>query len=183
MRDDSMRFGVFLATMALLSTMLTPSVLAANSEFDALVSGIERRYQVHHEHIPLLGVVSFCAWVYTRGGVKGFRVADFEDAGGRISGGDIDSFVQEKLGTSWNVILRSHERKSRNDTIIYARSAGDKFLMLIAEVDNDELSLVRVSVNANRLSKWINDQERHDQARHDQRHGREKADLEPRASR
>jgi hypothetical protein len=161
MKNYGMHFGMFLATAAILATTLTPAVLASDSEFDSLVSGIEGHYQVRHEHIPLLGVVSFCAWIYTHGGVKGFRVADFQDTGARISTSDLDSFVQQKLGSSWSVILRSHERETENDTIIYVRSAGNKFLMLIAEVDNGQLSLVRLSLNPNRLSKWVNDQERH----------------------
>jgi hypothetical protein len=86
----------------------------------------------------------------------------------RISTGDLDSFMQQKLGSSWNVMLRSHERETKNDTIIYVRSAGDKFLMLIAELDHGQLSLVRLSLNPGRLSKWVNDHERHDQDKDNQ---------------
>jgi hypothetical protein len=108
-----------------------------------------------------MGFVSLCASVYTREGVGGFRFADFEDAGAGISADDVDSFVHGKLGTSWNVILRSHEKETKGDTIIYARPTGDKFLLLIVDIDNGELSLVKLHINANRLSKWVNDQERH----------------------
>ena len=160
MKHFGKRFGMFLAAVAW-TAMMPPPAHAADSEFDALVSGIEQRYQIRHEHIPLIGFASFCAHVYTRGGVGGFRLADFADTGGRISADDIDSFVQGKLGSSWNVILRSHERETKDDTIVYVRSTGDKFLMLIAQVDNGQLSPVRVRINANRLSKWVNDQERH----------------------
>jgi|HubBroStandDraft_6_1064221.scaffolds.fasta_scaffold00160_7 hypothetical protein len=161
MKNLGMQFGVILATAAVLASTMVPPALAADLEFDALVSSIERRYQVRHEHIPLLGFASFCAWIYTRGGVKGLRVADFEDTDARISTEDIDSFVQGKLGASWNVILRSHEKENKNDTIIYVRSSGDKFVMLIAEVEKGQLSLVKLRVNANSLSRWVNDQERH----------------------
>jgi hypothetical protein len=162
MKHYAMQFGALLLAAAVLAATMAPAALAADSEFNALVASIEGRYQVRHEHIPLVGLFSFCASIYTRGGVKGFRVADFEDTGSRISADDFDSFVQGQLGASWSVILRSHEKKTKNDTIIYARSTGDKFLMLIAEVENGELSLVRLRVSANRLSKWVNDEERHE---------------------
>jgi hypothetical protein len=161
MKTFSVHLVTHLAAAALLAVALAPPALAADSEFNGLVSSIERRYQVRREHIPLIGLVSFCAWVYTKGGVKGFRVADFENVDARVSADDLDSLVQEKLGASWNVILRSHRKDNRDDTIIYARSAGDKFQVLIAEIENNELSLVRVRINANSLSRWVNDQERH----------------------
>ncbi len=160
MKRCAMRIGMLLAAAAMGAALATPA-LAADSEFDALVTGIEQRYQIRHEHIPLIGLISSCAWVYTRGGVKGFQFADFEDAGARISADDVDSFVHGKLGASWSAILRSHEKETKDDTIIYARPTGDKFNVLIVEVDNGELSLVKLRINANRLSKWVSDQERH----------------------
>jgi hypothetical protein len=160
MKHFGMRFGMLLAA-AVLATTMAPSALAADSEFDALISSIEVRYQVQHEHTPLVGFFSFCAWIYTRGGVRGFRFADFEDAGARIFADAVDSFVHGQLGASWNVILRSHEKEAKDDTIIYARPMGDKFFVLIAEIDDGQLSLVKLRVNANRLSKWLNNQEKH----------------------
>ncbi len=162
MKRIGVRFGVISAAAAVLAASIATPALAADAEFKNLVSGIEQRYQVRHEHIPLIGLISFCSWVYTRGGVRGFRFADFEDTGSRISADDIDALVQVKLGASWTVILRSHEKETHEDTIIYVRPNGDKFLVLIADVENGELSLVKLSLNGNKLSKWVNDQERHE---------------------
>jgi hypothetical protein len=161
MKHFGMRFGMLFAAAAVLATTMAPPASAADSEFDGLVSSIEVRYQVQHEHTPLVGFMSFCARMYTRGGVKGFRFADFEDADARISADDVDSIVHGQLGASWNVILRSHEKETKDDTIIYARPMGDKFFVLIAEIDDGQLSLVKLRVNANRLSKWVNNQEKH----------------------
>jgi len=160
MKRIGVRVPVLVTATAVFAVCIVTPALAADPEFNAIVSGIEQRYQVRHEHIPFMGLISFCGWVYTRGGVGGLRVADFEDAGTRVSADDIDAFVQVKLGASWTAILRSHGKETHEDTIVYVRPKGDKFLVLIADIDNGELSLVKLGLNGNKLSKWINDQER-----------------------
>jgi hypothetical protein len=160
MKRYCVRFGT--TQLAALAVALATPAFAADLDFNRLVSGVERRYQVRHEHIPLMGFASFCARIYTHGDVKGLRVADFEDPGARISADDFDAYVHEQLGESWNVIIRSHERATNEDTIIYARAKGKNFLLLIADVENGELSLVKVGINGDKLPKWVNDHERHD---------------------
>jgi hypothetical protein len=155
-------FGTtLLIAFALLLALATPA-FAADLDFNRLVSGVERRYQVRHEHILLIGFASFCTRIYTHGGVKGLRIADFENSGTRISADDFDAYLHEQLGESWNVIVRSHERATNEDTIIYARANGKNFLLLIADVENGELSLVNVGINGDKLPKWVNDHEAHE---------------------
>jgi hypothetical protein len=147
-----MRYGRILIAAALLTAC---PLWGTDFNFNHLVSSIENRYQVRHEHIPLIGFASFCAHIATRGGIRGLHLADFEDTGSRIPTDDFDSFVHSQLGEAWNVIVRSHEKATTEDTIIYARADGNRFLLLIADLENGELSIVKVGVDANRLPKWL----------------------------
>lgn len=133
----------------------------ADFDFNQLVSNIENRYQVRHQHIPLIGFASFCTHLYTHGGVRGLHLADFEDIGSRIPSEDFDSFIRGQLGETWSVIVRSHAKAKNEDTIIYARTDGNRYVLLIADLENGELSLVKVGVDAERLPKWLNDHEHH----------------------
>ena len=134
---------------------------ASDFNFNRLVSNIENRYQIRHQHIPLIGLVSFCAHIATHGGVRGLHLADFENTESRIPTDDFDSFVQGQIGETWNVIVRTHEKATNEDTVIYARTDGSRFVLLIADLENGELSLVKVGVDANRLPKWLNEHEHH----------------------
>lgn len=132
--------------------------------FGHLVSSIEQRYQIRHQHIPLIGFASFCARIVTHGGVRGLKLAEFENTGARVPADDFDSFIHDQIGETWSLIVRSHDRAAHEDTLIYARENGNRFVLLIADVENGELSLVKVGLDADRLPKWINE---HD---HDRRH-------------
>jgi hypothetical protein len=160
MKPFSVRARILLAAAALLASRGATPVFAADSEFGALVSSVEQRYQVRHERIPLMGLAGSCAWGLTGGAMAGLRIAHFERADARISADDVDSFLHEKLGASWSLILRSYEKETRNYTMIYARPERDKFLILVVDIENGELSLVKLRINASRLSKWMNDHER-----------------------
>ena len=46
---------------------------ASGHDFDAVVSAVETRYPAHVERVPMMGLISFCARVATRDGVKACR--------------------------------------------------------------------------------------------------------------
>ena len=148
--------------------LLTLAVLISASparggdlNFGHLVSSIEHRYQIRHQHIPLIGFASFCARIVTHGGVRGLKLAEFEGTGARVPADDFDSFVHDQIGNTWSLIVRSKNKAANEDTLIYARENGNRFVLLIADVENGELSLVKVGLDAERLPKWINDHDRH----------------------
>jgi hypothetical protein len=135
----------------------TLPVSGADLNFKRLVSRVENRYQVRHEHIPLIAFASFCTRIITHGGVRGLRVADFENINKAIPADDFDSFVTAQLGDTWNVIVRTHEKSNNENTVIYARSDGSRFILLIASLENNELSLVKLGIDADSLPKWLNE--------------------------
>jgi len=163
MKPIDSRWTAILVILALAATLVPPAS-ADDFNFNHLVSSIEQRYDIRHEHIPFLGLASFCAHVYTRGGVRGLRIADFPDAGTSIGANDLDSYLHSELGESWSIIVRSHTKSTREDTIIYARSHGDQYILLIADLNGNELSLVKLGMDAEKLRKWISKRENRERA-------------------
>lgn len=57
-----------------LAAILPLPVLHADryfNDFNQAVSSIENAYHVHRQHIPLVGLASFCAHVATGGAIQG----------------------------------------------------------------------------------------------------------------
>jgi hypothetical protein len=170
---------VKLTTVAALLLGFVPlSAIAADHDFNDAVSSIEHNYHLHRQHIPLIGLASFCAHIATSGAVRGIRIAAFaEDA--RLPGGaDLPKLLQGTLGSSWSLIVESRSRgtspgaaaanagqfEAGEQDAIFAHPHGERMTLLVAAYDHEGLSLVRVDLNGAQFGKWMHDPVRH--ARH-----------------
>lgn len=138
---------------------------AGNHDFDAVVSAVEHRYDARAEKIPMMGLVSFCGWVATGGGVRGLKIAEFDHFSGPGDPAELDKLVNDSLGGEWQRFVAERERNGQLN-LIYAQPDGHAMRMLIVDYENSELDVVRVEVNADRLQRWMKDPEgsakRHD---------------------
>ena len=168
-----------LKTVAALLLGLAPfTAMAAGHDFDATVSSIEHSYHLHRQHIPLIGLASFCAHVATHGAVKGIKIADFGEHARLPWGADLPRLLQGTLGSSWSLIVESRSRgtslggltanagqfETSEQDAIFAHAHGERMTLLVAAYDHDGLSVVRVDLNAAQFGKWMHDPVRH--ARH-----------------
>lgn len=147
----------------LLAALLPLPALHADRDFDDAVSSVEHTYHVHRQHIPLIGLASFCTHVATGGAIKGIRIAEFDDGTRLPEGADLPTLLKETLGSSWSLMVETRSRKGEQDAI-YARPHGQRMTLLIASYDTGELSIVRADLDAEHLRKWLNDPVQH--ARH-----------------
>ncbi len=148
------------------AVVLPLTVLAAgNRDFDAVVSAVEQRYDARAERIPMMGLVSFCGWVATGGGVRGLKIAEFDHFVGPADPADLDKLVNDSLGGEWQRFVAERERNGGMN-LIYAQPDGHAMRILIVDYEHGELDVVRVEVNADRLKHWMKDPEgsakRHD---------------------
>jgi len=144
---------------AVFAVVLPMTVTAAgHHDFDAVVSAVEHRYDARPERIPVMGLVSFCARVATRGGVKGLKIAEFDHFVGPADTGELDKLVDESLGGDWQRFVTNRERNGELN-LIYAQPDGHAMRMLIVDYEHGELDVVRLEVNADRLQHWMHDPE------------------------
>lgn len=166
MKMRSLIIPAVLLTLVL-AVILPDTVRAAgHHDFDTVVSAVEHRYDAHAERIPMMGLVSFCGWVATKGGVKGLKIAEFEHFAGPADAADLDRLVDESLGGEWQRFVVNRERNGELN-LIYAQPDGHAMRLLIVDYEQSgELDVVRVEVNADRLQRWMRDPEgsakRHD---------------------
>lgn len=143
---------------------------AARPDFDSVVSAVEQRYNGHVQRVPMMGLISFCAHVMTRGGVKGMKIAEFDHLNiapekllvrgetAAPDSSDLEALVRDTLGDSWRPFVVEHERNGE-ENIIYVQPDGSSMRMLIADYEHGELDLVRMEVNGDRLAHWVHDPE------------------------
>jgi len=134
--------------------MVAPAIgCASGHDFDRVVSAVEHRYAVHAQRVPMMGLVSICAWGVSRGGVKDMHIAEFDHLT-LDKDDDLSRLMREKLGGQWQPFVSDHEANGQQD-VIYVQPHGDSMRMFIADYDGNELNLVRLEVNGERLEQWI----------------------------
>ena len=138
--------------------------LAAGGEggFDGVVNSIESRYRAHAMRIPFLGLASLVAGTATHGGVAGVHVAEFEHFPASVDGSELDRMVEEKLGQGWEPMIRETSRHGGEQTIIFAHSEGKRMGLFILDLNGNELDVVQVSVDPDRLNETIGKYKHHD---------------------
>jgi hypothetical protein len=149
-----------LLLLAVPALALPAMLSSSNNDFDGVVSAVEHRYDLHAQRIPMMGFVSFCASVATKGGVKGMRVAEFDHVSGITDTGELSRVVRESLGEAWQPFVTDRHGNS-GLSVIFVQPHGDSMRMLIADYEHGELDVVRMELNGNQLAHWMNDPEGH----------------------
>jgi hypothetical protein len=155
---------VLLGSALLLSTGCS----AADHDFNSVVSAVEHKYSVHAQRIPMMTLVSICASLKTHGGVRGLRVAQFDNLRG-MDGKDLYPLLRSRLGDEWQPFVTEMgggQNRSGDQSVILVHPNGSSMGMMIADYDHGELDLVGMEMNGAALAKWLHDPERQQHSSH-----------------
>ena len=158
-------FWIPLGCAALYIAVIVPWVALAaggGGGFDGVVNSIESRYHQHVMRIPLMGLASVVAGVATRGGVDGVHVAEFEHFPAPVDGEELNRLVEERLGQGWERMIRETSRHGGEQTLIFSHPEGNRMGLFVVDLDGQEMDVVQVSVDANRLNETILKYKHHD---------------------
>jgi hypothetical protein len=165
MRIVNITAAAIFATAIAIAVPVTAARAASGHDFDSVVSAVEQRYSAHAERVPMMGFVSLCAHVVTAGGVKGMKIAEFDNLPKAPDSAELEHLVSDALGGSWQRFVTDRSRNGEV-SIIYVQPNGAAMRMLIADYEHGELDLVRMELNGERLAHWVHDPEgsarRHD---------------------
>ena len=160
-------FFVPLGCAALCLIVVVPWVAhAAGGEggFDGVVSSIEGRYHARATRIPFMGLASLVAGTATHGGVSGVRLAEFEHFSAPVDSDELNRMVEQKLGQGWERMIRETSRHGNEQTLIYAHPEGKRMALFILDLDGNEMDVVEVSVDPQRLNDTVGKYEHRDQS-------------------
>jgi len=155
---------LLLCSMLLVSTGCS----AADHDFNSVVSAVDHKYSVHAQRIPMMTLVSIFASLKTHGGVRGLRVAQFDNVRG-MDGKDLYPLLRSRLGNEWQPFVTEvggGQNRGGDQSVILVRPDGSSMGMMIADYDHGELDLVGMEMNGAALSKWLHDPERQKHSSH-----------------
>jgi hypothetical protein len=148
---------------------LVPTARAKDDDFDAVVKLIEQFYQVKHKGIPFLaraGIKTTTTVARIAGGPRrqlaeagSVKVAYFEDQDFKTSGSftGFKASIGAALAESWSPFIQVASPKDAEQTYIYLRDAGEKFNVLIVNIEPREASVVQVNLSPQVLAKLLHD--------------------------
>jgi hypothetical protein len=151
-------FFVPLGCTVLCVAVIVPWVALASSGeggFDGVVDSIESRYHAHAMRIPFMGLASLIAGKATHGGVASVKVAEFEHFSAQVDGNELNRIVEEKLGQGWERMIRETSRHGGEQTLIFTHPEGRRMGLFILDLDGNELDVVQVSVDPDRLDETV----------------------------
>jgi hypothetical protein len=148
---------LWLVPIGLVALLVPVVVLAGSGEggFDAVVHSIESRYHVRATRIPFMGLISLVSRKATHEGVSNLHVAEIESFQEPVDGDELNRMVEEKLGSSWERIIRETSRKGNEQTLIFIHPEGDRMGLFVVDKDGNEMDVVQVSVDPKHLDDDI----------------------------
>ena len=140
---------------------------ARDKEFGMLVHYVESHYRAHRQYRFLLGFASLTVNIVRPYGVKGVKLAIWENGRIKDNSDDMDfpAVVKAGLADGWQPMVRVWSRRDGERTVIFAKAEGKDMKLLVATVDKEDAVVVQVKINPYKLSRCIDEWSRND--RHD----------------
>jgi hypothetical protein len=144
-------------------------VHASGDDFNSVVKMIERFYRVKHQGIPFLAKAGMKV-ASTAARIKGgearriaeagsIKLAVFED---QAFNGDFTKFrasLNEALNDTWTPLIQTLSAKNAEQNYIYLRNAGDKYNVLVINIEERDATVVQVTISSKNLALLLKDPE------------------------
>ncbi len=164
-----LRKSLSFAVLLTLGPLLLPQTAqAGDKEFGVLVHYVESHYQVHRQYRFILGFASFAVNVVRPYGVKGMKLAiwDQQTSSQNKDDQDFTNVVKSGLAEGWQPMVRVWSRRDGERTMVFAKPDGKDMKLLVATVDNEDAVVVQVKINPDKLSKCIDQWSHNDRRDH-----------------
>jgi VWFA-related protein len=158
------RFACFVRKATIFAIMI--ALLVASSAvawakgkgFKDVVKHLETNYRAKKTRIPMLGLANFAVKVIRPAGVKGFKLAVFEDQDffRRSSESPFDAVMRESYDKSWQPLIQINSKRDGNSrTFIYSRTSGKDVHFALAVLEDREAVLLEVKFNPDAAAKFL----------------------------
>jgi len=167
--------GVTFSVVLLLAPVADASAhdgeAGARRDFDRVVREIGAHYGVQPKSLPMMGLVSLCARVATRGGVGEMKLVRLDDESGAADrilqadqadevGSGFATLVRAELGDHWTQMVREHQQSGEESLVFVQRDEDQRHTrMIVMDLDHSELNMVALSLDPEQLERWMNERE------------------------
>ncbi len=155
---DGLRRTLLYALMIVL--LLAPgfSAEAKGKGFKDVVKHIEKNYRAKKTRIPMLSLANFAVKLIRPAGVKGFKLAVFEDQdfAGHPGAASFDQVMRESYKKDWQPLVRINSKRDGNShTIIYTRAAGKDVQFAMVAMAEREAVVLEVKFNPDAAARFL----------------------------
>lgn len=132
--------------------------VARGKGFNDVVKYIEKNYGVKKTKVPMLGLAKFAVWMIRPAGVKGFKLAVFEDQD-FVSRAGTASFAQvmrQAYNKEWSPLVQINSRRDGNSrTYIYVKQSKKDVEFALATIEDREAVVIQVKFNPDAAARFL----------------------------
>lgn len=144
----------------MIALLIWPSLIAQakGKGFKDVVKHIETNYRAKKTRIPMLGLANFAVKLIRPAGVKGFKLAVFEDQdfSARPGAASFDTVMREAYNKDWQPLVQiSSKRDGNSRTFIYVKSSGKDVQFALAVLEDREAVVLEVKFNPDKAAQFL----------------------------
>jgi hypothetical protein len=167
------RTALFIGAALFVMASVVKTARANGDDFKSVVKFVEQFYSVKHQSLPFLartGIKTATTAARIAGGTKkriaeagSVKVAFFEDEDfGDESRADrsphhFKTGLNATLLATWTPLVQTLSPKENEQTYIFLRNAGDKFDVLVLNVEKHDAIVVQVTISPKTLAELMRD--------------------------
>src|SRR5215510_16323944 len=151
------RKSILLTIIIALLPILALNAQAKGRGFKDVVKHFETNYRAKRTRIPLLGLANFAVKLVRPAGVKGFKLAVFEDQNfsAREGASSFDAVMREAYNKDWQPMVQvSSKRNGASHTFIYVKSSGKDVQFALAVLEEREAVVLDVKFNPDAAARF-----------------------------
>ena len=144
----------------LLALLLAPGFTAhaKGKGFKDVVKHLEKNYQAKKTKIPMLGLANFAIKLVRPAGVKGFKLAVYEDQdfSAREGSPSFDAVLRDAYNKDWQPLISLNSRREGNTrTYIYAKYSGKDAQFAVLTMQEREAVMLEVKFNPDAAARFL----------------------------
>lgn len=153
-----MKVALTALTACVLFALTAAPAAARDGDFDPVVRHIEKTYKTKRVNVPFMGLARLAVRVAKPEGVKGFKLATFENLSmpGPNEEARLGEGLRRVLSPAWQPLVRVRARGGEQ-TYVYLREDGKNIKLLVVSIEPTEATVVRVKIGRDALARWMND--------------------------
>lgn len=131
--------------------------VAKGGGFDDLVKHLEKNYGAKRTKVPMLGLAKFAVWMIRPAGVKGFKLAVFEDQDfSRRETMPFGEVMKRAYAKGWSPLVQMHSKRDGNSrTFIYVKQSNKDVEFAVATIEEREAVLIQVKFNPDAAARFL----------------------------
>ncbi|MEO6726004.1 MAG: VWA domain-containing protein [Blastocatellia bacterium] len=149
---------IVLLASAMSAQAQSKAFVAKGRGFNDLVSHLEKNYRAKRTKVPMLGLANFAIRIVRPAGVKGFKLAVFEDQdfSSRAETTSFHQVMRQSYNKDWSPLVQINSKRDGNSrTFIYVKQSKKDIEFAMVTIEEREAVLLQVKFNPDAASRFL----------------------------